>query len=73
MIAIVLIQTESGKAFSACGEIGKFEGIERAHVVTGPYDLIAVADASNCNLRCLVAAIHEVHGVQRTETCIAVS
>jgi len=73
MIAIVLIQTEAGKAFSACGEIGKIDGIERAHVVTGPYDLIAVADSTNCNLRCLVAAIHEVKGVQRTETCIAVS
>ena len=73
MIAIVLIQTESGKAFSACGEIGQIEGIERAHVVTGPYDLIAVANGNNCNLRCLVAAIHEVQGVQRTETCIAVS
>ncbi|TFG29852.1 Lrp/AsnC family transcriptional regulator [Candidatus Thorarchaeota archaeon] len=73
MIAIVLIKTEAGKAFSACTDIGKLDGITRAHVVTGPYDLVAVVDSSDISLRCLVAAIHDTKGVQRTQTCIAVS
>ena len=73
MIAIVLIKTEAGKAFSACSEIGKIDGVERAHVVTGPYDLVAVVDSSSISLRSLVAAIHDTRGVQRTETCIAVA
>ena len=73
MIAIVLIKTEAGKAFSACTDIGKIEGVDRAHVVTGPYDLVAVVDSPNIRLRSLVAAIHDTKGVQGTQTCIAVS
>lgn len=73
MIAIVLIQTEAGNAFSACSEIRKIEGVDRAHVVTGPYDMVAVVDSDCVSLRCLVAAIHDAKGVKRTETCIAVS
>jgi hypothetical protein len=72
MIAIVLIKTEAGRAFSACNEIGKIDGVERAHVITGPYDLVAVVDSSDVSLRSLVAAIHDTIGVQHTETCIAV-
>lgn len=72
MIAVVLIKTEAGNAFSACSEIGKIEGVERCHVVTGPYDMFAIVN-SNDSLRCLLASIHDTNGVQRTETCIAVS
>jgi DNA-binding Lrp family transcriptional regulator len=73
MIALVLIKTEAGKAFSACNEIGKIDGIERAHVVTGPYDLVAIVNSSQNSLRSLVAAIHDTKGVERTQTCIALS
>ena len=73
MIAIILIKTEAGKAFSACTDIGKITGVERAHVVTGPYDLVAVVDSSDVSLRSLVAAIHDTKGVERTQTCIAVA
>ena len=73
MIAVVLIKTEAGKAFSACSEIGKIDGVDRAHVVTGPYDLVAVVDSSRVSLRSLVASIHDTIGVQKTETCIALS
>ena len=73
MIAIILIQTEAGNAFTACSEIKKVDGVERAHVVTGPYDLVAVVDSDCANLRSIVAAIHDAIGVKRTETCIAVT
>ena len=73
MIAIVLIKTESGSAFTAGGEICKIEGIERCHVVTGPYDLVAVLNSQTVSLRVVIAAIHEAKGVCRTETCIAIA
>ena len=73
MIAVVLIKTEAGNAFSACAEIGKIDGVDRAHVVTGPYDLVAVVDSSSVSLRSLIASIHDTRGVLRTETCIALS
>ncbi len=73
MIAIVLVKTEAGNAFSACTEIRKITGVDRAHVVTGPYDLFAVVDSSHVTLRSLVASIHDTKGVVRTETCIALS
>ena len=73
MIAVVLIKTEAGDAFSACTEISKIDGVDRAHVVTGPYDLVAVIDSANVSLRSLIASIHDTRGVLRTETCIALS
>lgn len=73
MIAVVLIKTEAGNAFSACTEISKIDGVDRAHVVTGPYDLVAVVDSSSVSLRSLIASIHDIRGVLRTETCIALS
>ncbi|MGY5859843.1 MAG: Lrp/AsnC ligand binding domain-containing protein [Candidatus Thorarchaeota archaeon] len=73
MIAIILIQTEAGNAFTTCTEIRKIDGVNRAHVVTGPYDLFAVVDSDCASLRSIVAAIHDTRGVKRTETCIAVS
>ena len=73
MIAIVLIKTETGSAFSACGEICKIDGIERCHVVTGPYDLVAVLNSQTISLRVVIAAIHDARGVRRTETCIALA
>ncbi|MGY5872925.1 MAG: Lrp/AsnC ligand binding domain-containing protein [Candidatus Thorarchaeota archaeon] len=73
MIAIVLINTEAGSAFSACTEIDNINGVERVHVVTGPYDLVAVIDSPVISLRILIASMHEIKGVLRTETCIAVS
>jgi len=73
MIAVILIKTEAGKAFSACSEIGKLAGVDRAHVVTGPYDLVAVFDSCEISLRSIVASIHDTEGVERTQTCIAVA
>ncbi len=73
MTAIVLVKADAGKAFSACADIAKIDGVTRVHVVTGPYDLVAIIDGSDVSLRSLIAAIHDTHGVQRTQTCIALS
>jgi DNA-binding Lrp family transcriptional regulator len=73
LIAIVLIRTKAGRAFSACERIRKIKGVVNVHVVTGPYDIISIVDSKNVSLRSLVATIHEVNGVIRTETCLKVS
>src|SRR5689334_15728011 len=44
--AYVLIQTEVGKAAQVATEVAKIEGIVGADDVTGPYDVIARAEAN---------------------------
>ena len=73
LIAIVLIRTKVGKAFAACDNIRKIKGVVNVHVVTGPYDIISMVDSKKVSLRRIVEAIHDVHGVLRTETCLKVS
>ena len=73
MIAVILIKTEPGRAFTARDAIRQIEGVESTHVVTGPYDIIIVADTKQVSLRSLVTSIHKIRGVTRTETCVSVS
>lgn len=73
MISIILIKTEVGKAFRASEDLRQVKGIVNVHVVTGPYDIIAIADSEHISLGSLVASIHNIPGVQRTETCLTVS
>jgi hypothetical protein len=73
MISIILIKTEAGMAFDACEDLRKIKGIVNAHVVTGPYDIVVIADSEHTNLRSLVASVHNVKGILRTETCLKVS
>ncbi len=73
---MILIKTQAGKAFEACEELTCIDGVLRAHVVTGPYDVIAVVTTHGClnnSLRYLLASIGDVPGIKKTETCIAVS
>ncbi|MHA1909571.1 MAG: Lrp/AsnC ligand binding domain-containing protein [Candidatus Thorarchaeota archaeon] len=51
----------------------KIDGVSRADVVTGPYDIIVYAELpSNQDLRLLMKSIHEIEGITRTETCVAI-
>ena len=45
--AYILIQTEVGKAAQVASEVGAIEGVVSAEDVTGPYDVIARAEASS--------------------------
>jgi DNA-binding Lrp family transcriptional regulator len=73
LIAVILIKTEAGRAFTAREAIRQIEGVESTHVVTGPYDIITIIDTKQVNLRSLVTSIHKIRGVVRTETCVSVS
>jgi DNA-binding Lrp family transcriptional regulator len=69
--AYILIQTKVGKGSDVTNEVGQIEGITSAEAVTGPYDVIAYAQARNLDTlsRAIVGQIQEVDGVSRTLTC----
>ena len=69
--AYILIQTEVGKAAQVAKDIVKIEGVQQAEDVTGPYDVIARAEARNLDElgRLVVARVQVVNGITRTLTC----
>lgn len=69
--AYVLIQTEVGKASQVTKSVADIPGVEAVDGVTGPYDVIARAEASDLDefARAIVMPIQEVDGVTRTLTC----
>lgn len=75
--AFVLIQTEievarANEVLAALRQVGP--EVKSADLVTGPYDIILIAEAeSHDEIGTLVAdKIHFVPGVYRTVTCLAV-
>ena len=69
--AYILIQTEVGKAAQVAKDIVKIEGVQQAEDVTGPYDVIARAEARNLDElgKLVVARVQVVDGITRTLTC----
>jgi DNA-binding Lrp family transcriptional regulator len=69
--AYILVQTEVGKAAEVARRIGAIEGVTLAEDVTGPYDVIVRAEATNVDDlgRLVVAQIQGVAGITRTLTC----
>jgi DNA-binding Lrp family transcriptional regulator len=69
--AYILVQTEVGKAAQVAKDIVKIEGVQQAEDVTGPYDVIARAEARNLDElgKLVVARVQVVHGITRTLTC----
>ena len=73
VLVIVLIHASVGTIWEACKALEKIDGIQKAHAVTGPYDIIAYAELpSTEDLRRMTKSIHEVVGINRTESCIAI-
>jgi DNA-binding Lrp family transcriptional regulator len=60
-----------GKAAEVARRIGEIKGVTLAEDVTGPYDVIVRAEASNVDDlgRLVVAQIQGVPGITRTLTC----
>ncbi|HTT50946.1 MAG TPA: Lrp/AsnC ligand binding domain-containing protein [Streptosporangiaceae bacterium] len=69
--AYILVQTEVGKAAEVARRIGAIGGVTLAEDVTGPYDVIVRAEATNVDDlgRLVVAQIQGVAGITRTLTC----
>jgi DNA-binding Lrp family transcriptional regulator len=73
--AYVLIQTEVGKAAAVARQIGDLEGIVSADDVTGPYDVIATAEAGSVDDlgKMVVSRVQMIEGITRTLTCPVVN
>ena len=73
--AYVLIQTEVGQAASVANAIRDIDGIIAADDVTGPYDIIASAEASSVDElgRMVVSRVQMLEGITRTLTCPVVN
>jgi DNA-binding Lrp family transcriptional regulator len=73
--AFVLIQTEVGKAAQVAEDVKKIEGVTSAEDVTGPYDVIALAEAETLDDlgKLVVSKIQHVEGITRTLTCPVVN
>jgi DNA-binding Lrp family transcriptional regulator len=69
--AYILVQTEVGKAAQVANDILEIIGVQEAEDVTGPYDVIARAEAHNLDElgKLVVARVQAVDGITRTLTC----
>jgi len=71
--AYVMVKAHTGEADRLRDQIEAIEGVDRAHIVAGDVDLIAVVDVDSPAAVKDVAAtqIQEVDGVEDTQTYIA--
>lgn len=69
--AYILILVDGGTLSSVLNEIKKISEIKSVDAVYGPYDLIAVAEASDLDSlgKFVVTKIQSIKGVNRTITC----
>jgi len=69
--AYILIQTEVGKAAQVATEVSSIDGVVSADDVTGPYDVIARAEASSVDElgKMVVSRVQMIDGITRTLTC----
>jgi DNA-binding Lrp family transcriptional regulator len=73
--AYVLIQTDVGKAAQVTQQLSSMDGVTVAHGVTGPYDVIAQAEAPSMDDlgRMVVRDMQQIEGITRTITCPVVT
>ena len=69
--AYILIQTEVGKASHVTDQVRTIEGVMQVDPVTGPYDIIARAEAADLDLlaKSTVLPMQDLDGITRTLTC----
>jgi DNA-binding Lrp family transcriptional regulator len=72
--AYILIQTEVGKAATVASAIAGIDGVTSAEGVTGPYDVIVRAEATDVDElgKLVVAKVQGVEGITRTVSCTVV-
>ena len=73
--AWILIQCEVGKAARVAQQARSIDGVVSAEDVTGPYDVIAHAEAASIDElgRMVVSRIQLIEGIVRTVTCPVVN
>ena len=70
----VLIEAAVGRTKEVLTAVRQLEGVKSAELVTGPYDIIAVAETESLNDvgDLITSKINTVTGISRTVTCLAV-
>ncbi len=73
--AYILIETEMGKAGEVARQIRVLPGVTAADDVTGPYDIIARAEAPDLDHlgRAVLSQVQTIPGITRTVTCPVVN
>jgi DNA-binding Lrp family transcriptional regulator len=69
--AYILIQTEVGKAGQVTEQVRSIEGVVQVDPVTGPYDVVARAEAADLDVlaKGTVMPMQQLEGITRTLTC----
>ena len=72
--AYILIETAVGKSRDVTRALRSLAGVQTVDAVTGPYDIIAVVEATDLNAvgDLVTSQIHTISGIVRTVTCLSV-
>ena len=72
--AYILIEAGVGKTRDVVATLKGLPGIKSVDPVTGPYDVIIVAEAVDLNSigELVTGKVHPIPGVTRTVTCLAI-
>ncbi len=72
--AFVLIETVVGKNKEVAAALRQLEGVKSVDTVTGPYDIIVVAEGEIVSEigELVTAKIHAIPSISRTATCISI-
>lgn len=71
--AYILIEIKVGEARNVLGALRAVDGVSSADIITGGYDLIALAEAEDMRglVDLVTAQVQNIYGVERTITCVA--
>ncbi len=69
--AIVLLQTEVGKAAPVAKECESIPGVTLSEIVTGPYDVVIRIEAQDVDVlgKTILERTQAIDGITRTLTC----
>ena len=71
--AYILIETRVGQAREVLTALRSMESVSGADIITGSYDLIALAEAEDmvALVDLVTGQVQSIDGVERTITCVA--
>ena len=73
MRSYVLIEAVISKARPVAVALKKIDDVSEVHLITGPYDIIAVVETDSYKgVQVVTSAVHATPGVSRTVTCLPV-
>ena len=71
--AFILTETQVGSVKNVVGELRAFDGVVSCDIITGPFDVITLIEASDMGAVAdlVTGMVQRIHGVVRTITCVA--